>query len=154
MKLTVIQQQVSHFFDIKELVCKHVYDKFGESAWQFLDERLLRTLHAVRLILGKPIIVNNWANGGSYSQRGLRCNVCPLVKEKTSLEKVYLSAHVQGIAVDFHVPGMTTAEVRRLIIDNQRLLPYPIRIERDTTTWIHIDMRNDDDNYKVAEFYA
>ena len=25
MKLTIIQQQVSHFFGIKELVCPHVY---------------------------------------------------------------------------------------------------------------------------------
>lgn len=145
---------VKQYFGIKELVCPDVYERFGESAWQFLDARLLHTLYVIREIVGRPVIVNNWAKGGSYSQRGLRCNVCPLVKEKTSLEKVYLSAHVQGIAVDFHVPGMTTAEVRRLIIDNQRLLPYPIRIERDTDGWIHIDMRNDDEKYKVVEFYA
>lgn len=137
------KELVKQYFGIKELVCPHVYEKFGESAWQFLDARLLHTLYVIREIVGRPVIVNNWAKGGSYSQRGLRCNVCPLVKEKTSLEKVYLSAHVQGIAVDFHVPGMTTAEVRRLIIDNQRLLPYPIRIERDTDGWIHIDLRND-----------
>lgn len=145
---------VKQYFGIKELVCPDVYERFGESAWQFLDARLLHTLYVIREMIDRPVIVNNWAKGGSYSQRGLRCNVCPLVKEKTSLEKVYLSAHVQGVAVDFHVPGMTTAEVRRLIIDNQRLLPYPIRIERDTTTWIHIDMRNDDENFKIVEFYA
>lgn len=145
---------VKQYFGIKELVCPDVYERFGESAWQFLDARLLHTLYVIREIVGRPVIVNNWAKGGSYSQRGLRCNVCPLVKEKTSLEKVYLTAHQQGIAVDFHVPGMTTAEVRRLIIDNQRLLPYPIRIERDTDGWIHIDLRNDDEKYKVVEFYA
>lgn len=145
---------VKQYFGVKELVCPDVYERFGESAWQFLDTRLLHTLYVIREMIDRPVIVNNWAKGGSYSQRGLRCNVCPLVKEKTSLEKVYLSAHVQGVAVDFHVPGMTTAEVRRLIIDNQRLLPYPIRIERDTTTWIHIDMRNDDENFKIVEFYA
>ena len=91
MKLTIIQQQVSHFFGTKELVCPHVYEKFGESAWQFLDARLLHTLYVIREIVGRPVIVNNWAKGGNYSQRGLRCNVCPLVKEKTSLEKVELS---------------------------------------------------------------
>lgn len=145
---------VKQYFGIKELVCPDVYERFGENAWQFLDARLLHTLYVIREMIDRPVIVNNWAKGGSYSQRGLRCNVCPLVKEKTSLEKVYLSAHVQGVAVDFHVPGMTTAEVRRLIIDNQRLLPYPIRIERDTDGWIHIDMRNDDENFKIVEFYA
>lgn len=148
------KELAKQYFGIKELVCPDVYERFGESAWQFLDARLLHTLYVIREIVGRPVIVNNWAKGGNYSQRGLRCNVCPLVKEKTSLEKVYLTAHLQGIAVDFHVPGMTTAEVRRLIIDNQRLLPYPIRIERDTDGWIHIDMRNDETNYKVVEFYA
>ena len=145
---------VKQHFGIKELVCPDVYERFGESAWQFLDARLLHTLYVIREMIDRPIIINNWAKGGSYSQRGLRCNVCPLVKEKTSLEKVYVTAHLQGIAVDFHVPGMTAAEVRRLIIDNQRLLPYPIRIERDTDGWIHIDMRNDDEKYKIVEFYA
>ena len=146
MKLTIIQQQVSHFFDIKELVCPHVYERFDDEAWNFLDERLLNTLYTIRLYLDKPIIVNNWAKGGSYSQRGLRCNVCPLVKEKTSLEKVYVTAHLQGKAIDFHVPGLTSDEVRDFIVGIQRQLPYPIRIERGTQGWVHIDMR-------ASEFY-
>lgn len=146
MKLTIIQQQVSHFFGIKELVCPHVYEHFGDEAWNFLDERLLNTLYTIRLYLDKPIIVNNWAKGGSYSQRGLRCNVCPLVKEKTSLEKVYVTAHLQGKAIDFHVPGLTSDEVRDFIVGIQRQLPYPIRIERGTQGWVHIDMR-------ASEFY-
>ena len=146
MKLTAVQQLASKFFDIKELVCPHVYERFGDEAWNFLDERLLNTLYTIRLYLDKPIIVNNWANGGSYSQRGLRCNVCPLVKEKTSLEKVYVTAHLQGKAIDFHVPGLTSDEVRDFIVGIQRQLPYPIRIERGTQGWVHIDMR-------ASEFY-
>ncbi len=133
--------KIKRFFGIKELVCPHVYERFGDEAWNFLDERLLLTLHTIRLYLDKPIIVNNWAKGGSYSQRGLRCNVCPLVKEKTSLEKVYVTAHLQGKAVDFHVPGMTSEEVRRFIKEIRLQLPYPIRIERGTQGWVHIDMR-------------
>lgn len=151
-QLQLWEQELRSYFNIKELVCKHVYDKFGEGAWQFLDERLLRTLHAVRLILGKPMVVNNWARGGSYSQRGLRCNVCVLVREKSNLEKVYLSAHIFGKAIDFHVPGMTEREVRSTIIDNQHRLPYPVRIERDTDGWIHIDTRNDYPNEKIILF--
>ncbi len=146
MKLTAVQQLASKFFNIKELVCPHVYERFGDEAWSFLDERLLNTLYTIRLYLDKPIIVNNWAKGGSYSQRGLRCNVCPLVKEKTSLEKVYVTAHLQGKAIDFHVPGLTSDEVRDFIVGIQRQLPYPIRIERGTQGWVHIDMR-------ASEFY-
>lgn len=152
MKLSTMQQKVNRFFGIKELVCKHVYDRFGEGSWQFLDERLLETLYTIRLYLDKPIIVNNWAKGGAYDERGLRCNVCPLVREKTSLEKVYISAHLQGKAVDFHVPGMTSEEVRSFIKEIRLQLPYPIRIERDTDGWVHIDMRNDNPSEKIVMF--
>lgn len=143
---------IKRFFGIKELVCPDVYERFGESAWQFLDARLLHTLYVIREIVGRPVIVNNWAKGGNYSQRGLRCNVCSIVREKTSLEKVYVSAHLQGKAVDFHVPGMTSEEVRRFIKEIRLQLPYPIRIERDTDGWVHIDMRNDNPSEKIVMF--
>ena len=128
------------YFGIKELVCPHVYELHGESAWQFLDKKLLETLDWLRDNLGKPIIVNNWAQGGQYSQRGLRCTRCILVIEKVDLRKVYLSAHIQGKAVDFHVVGMTAEEVRQWIIDHADELPYPVRLERDVS-WVHCDTR-------------
>lgn len=124
-----------------ELVCPHVYEIWGESAWQFLDKRLLENLEWVREKLGKPIVVNNWAQGGQYSQRGLRCNTCILVIEKTDLRKVYLSEHIFGQAVDFHVVGMTAEEVRQWIIDHAYELPHPCRLERDVN-WVHFGVRN------------
>lgn len=142
---------IKDYFDIQELVCKHVYNKFGEGAWQFFDSRLLETLLVIREKLGKPIYVNNWQVGGNLTQRGLRCNICGLVKEKTSLEKVYMSAHMQGTGIDFDVKGMTTLEVRNWIKANQILLPYPIRLESDVT-WVHLDMRNDGSKGKVIYF--
>lgn len=142
---------IKDYFGIKELVCHHVYEAWGENAWQFLDDRLLDTLLVLREKIDKPIVVNNWAKGGSYSQRGLRCNVCQLVREKTDLQKVYVTAHLQGKAVDFNVNGMTAEEVRRWIVKNQILLPHPIRIENDVT-WVHLDVRNDGSHNKVLFF--
>ena len=78
--------KVKDYFGIKELVCPHVYEIWGESAWQFLDDRMLENLAFIREGIGKPIVVNNWAKGGEYSQRGLRCCVCALVREKSMLE--------------------------------------------------------------------
>ena len=101
---------IKNYFNIKELVCKHVYNKFGEMAWTFFDPRLLETICVIREKLGKPITVNTWHSGGGLTQRGLRCNVCQLVAEKTRLEKVYVSAHLQGTALDFDVKGMTALE--------------------------------------------
>lgn len=133
---------IKDYFDIQELVCPHVYNKFREYAWNFFDPRLLDTLLVIREKIGKPIYVNNWDMGGDFSQRGFRCNICALVKEKTALEKLYVTAHNQGMGVDFDVKGMRAEEVRKWITDNQILLPHPIRLEEDVN-WVHLDVRSD-----------
>lgn len=145
--------RIKQYFDIEELVCKHVHERFGEYAWCFFDERLLETLLVIREKIGKPIYVNNWQVGGNLTQRGLRCNCCVLVAEKTALEKVYMSAHLQGNGIDFDVQGMSAAEVRGWIIKNQILLPYPVRLE-DGVTWVHLDVRTDGSKGKVVFFKA
>lgn len=144
---------IKDYFGIKELVCKDVHAKFGEKAWDFLDERLLRTLLFIRENLGKPMTVNNWASGGSFSQRGLRCNLCQLVSDKTKKGQLYVSAHMQGTACDFDVKGMTAAQVRQWLSNNKHMLPFPIRAE-DGVTWVHIDMRNDGSKDKLILFKA
>lgn len=133
---------IKDYFDIRELTCPHVYDKFREYAWNFFDPRLLDTLLVIREKIGKPIYVNNWDMGGNFSQRGFRCNICALVKEKTALEKLYVTAHNQGMGVDFDVKGMSAEEVRKWIVDNKIFLPHPIRLESDVN-WVHLDVRTD-----------
>lgn len=133
---------IKDYFDIRELTCPHVYDKFREYAWNFFDPRLLDTLLVIREKIGKPIYVNNWDMGGNFSQRGFRCNICPLVKEKTALEKLYVTAHNQGMGVDFDVKGMSAEEVRKWIVDNKIFLPHQIRLESDVN-WVHLDVRTD-----------
>lgn len=129
-----IIQQLEPYFGIKELVCPHVYQKWGTRAWQFLDTDLLNCILIVRRdIVCKPMVVNN---GTQYTQRGLRCNRCQIVKEKAA---VYLSSHVLGKAIDFTVPGMTAETVRRLIKTNAGRLPCNIRLEKDVT-WVHMDV--------------
>lgn len=148
--------RIKDYFEIQELVCKHVYDKFGESAWGFFDPRLLETLYVIRTKIGLPIYVNNWAIGGNLSQRGIRCTVCSLVREKVDLRKVYMSTHMQGNGIDFDVKGMTPNEVRQWIVKNQILLPYPVRLEDDESapTWCHLDLRTDGKQGKVTFFHA
>lgn len=144
----------SPFFSVKELVCKHVYERYGENAAMFLDEKLIETLNVIReQILCAPMTVNNWHAGGNFTQRGLRCNICELVKNKTDAGRLYLSAHMLGKAVDCSVEGMTAEEARRLIIDKQELLPYPIRLE-DGVSWLHIDVYDNGKGEKVYLFKA
>lgn len=124
-------------FNIKELVCKDCYNKFGENAWQFLSTELLSTLYTLRyVIFNKPITINTWHKGGSFTQRGLRCNMCQLVNNKTS---VYISAHLLGKAIDFSVQDYDTEGVYKAIRENIDKFEYPIRMEITDGNWNHID---------------
>lgn len=129
---------IKDYFSIKELVCKDVADKWGDVAWNFFDPRLLETILFIRGNLGKPMTINNWASGGTFSQRGFRCNLCDLVKGKKTL---YCSSHMRGQGVDFDVKGMSAEAARQWIINNAFRFPYPIRLEKDVN-WVHLDVCN------------
>ena len=132
-------------FKIQELVCKHCYNKFGDKSWQFLSTELLSTLYILRTkVLKQPMIVNH----ANLTQRGLRCNMCSLVRTK---KYIYLSAHVLGKAVDFTVPGKTADQVRQIIKDNIDKFEYPIRLE-EGVNWVHIDCYTLDSNKKLTTF--
>lgn len=135
-------KDIKEYFDIKELVCRDVYNKFGEKAWAFFDPRLLSVLTFIRTNLGKPMTVNNWSSGGNFSQRGFRCNMCDLVNAKTKANTLYCSAHMRGQGVDFDAKGCTAEYVRQWIVNNAYRLPYNVRLE-DGVNWVHIDVCND-----------
>lgn len=149
MKRNDIIQELSNFFHVKELVCQHTYDRFGEASWQFLDTDWMHCLLIIRRdILKAPMTCNN---GSNFTQRGLRCNVCELVKSKT---KTYLSAHILGKAGDFSVKGMTAEQARKKIKQSADLLPCNIRIEGGVT-WLHFDtMQQWKVDEQVCEFYV
>lgn len=152
MKRTDIIKELKQYFSIKELVCKHVYNKFGEKSWQFLSTDILHVLLVLRKdILKAPLVVNNWAAGGSVTQRGLRCNICQLVADKTKANTVYVSAHSLGRGFDMQSSKMTAAKMRELIEQNADKLPCNVRIERDVT-WLHIDTYDNDATSKITYF--
>ena len=133
------------YFKIKELVCPHCLSKFGDTSWQFLSTELLSTLYVLRTkVLKEPVLVNH----SNLTQRGLRCNLCSLVKTK---KNIYLSAHVLGKAVDFTVPGKTADQVRQIIKDNIDEFEYPIRLE-EGCSWVHIDCYTLDSDTKLTTF--
>ena len=143
-------EQIKPCFQLKELVCPHCIQKYGDKAWQFVSTELLSVLYTIRTqILKRPMIINN----GYYTQRGLRCNMCDLVKSKNS---VYMSAHCLGKAVDFHCADLSIAEIHKLIEQNIDKFEYPIRIEsiESAPTWVHIDVYTLDSDNKFVEFKA
>lgn len=158
------------YFELKELVCPHVYYRFGEVAWQFLHEKQLILMDWVRNSLNRPVFVNNWDQyensdyikevkrlalarlpiistdlpdtpKGLLDERGLRCNLCSLNLAKTYRGIIYCSPHFTGQADDYDVEGMTAEEVRQWIIANKYKLPYSIRLEKGVS-WVHMDCRD------------
>lgn len=128
-----ILEGIKQYFNVKELVCPHTYKKWGEQSWQFLDTMFLWCLLVIRRdILKAPMTCNH----DDARQRGLRCNLCQMVKEKIV---VYLTSHLLGKAGDFTVKGMTAEEARQKIKDNADLLPCNIRIEGGVS-WLHFDV--------------
>jgi hypothetical protein len=128
-----IIRELHNYFQVSELVCGHTFSRWGERSWQFLDTDYLAALLVIRRdILQLPMTCNT----SSATQRGLRCNVCELVKEK---KKNYLSSHILGKAGDFTVKGLTAEQARERIIQNAHLLPCNIRLE-DKVTWLHMDV--------------
>lgn len=131
-----IIKELGSYFDIVELVCPHTYNKWKDRSWQFLDTAFLHNLLILRRdIIKQPMYCNNWDKQGQFSQRGLRCNICQIVKDK---KDVYLSAHVLGKAGDFDIKSMTAEQARGLILDHQDMLPYHFRLE-GKVGWLHFD---------------
>lgn len=133
----------SKYFKIQELVSEAVYKKYGEKSWMFIDEKLIKVLDLLREHFNKPVIVNNWCFGGNLHQRGLRANKDEMVVNK---KDYYISQHCLGKAVDFNVKGMTAQEVYEEILKSKDKFYLISRIEniKNTPTWIHIDVANQD----------
>lgn len=146
MEKSKLISEIKKYFKVQEFVEERVFKRWGENAWNFLDDRLLETILILRRdILKVPLVCNDWAFGGKNSQRGLRSNVSALVKSKTDANTLYLSQHIFGKAVDFVSSKMSAEDMRKLIKQNASKLPYPIRVEDGASapTWLHIDVMND-----------
>lgn len=141
------------YFDIRELVCPHTYTKFGEvTSWQFFDTLFLENLLILRRdVLQVPCIVNDWHKGGIYSQRGFRCNVCQLCKDKTLANQIYLTAHANGGGIDIVSDQMTAQQMRGRIKDKQHLFTCNFRVEKGVT-WLHFDIYDPGNNQRYNEF--
>lgn len=119
-------------FKIEELVDPLTYSSLGAMAMQLLDWRILYSLDCIRELLGVPLIVNNWKNGGNRKYSGFRPIGCEVGG--------YYSQHRFGRAVDFISPEMEASKIRLEIMSKNRLFPF-ISYMEDNVEWVHIDVR-------------
>lgn len=169
-------------FSLEELVCPHVYYRYGEMAWGFYDPRQFILIDWVRNRYG-PVFINNWYEQYRDSdyiralsklllsgqpviesqlparpelmlpERGLRCNICSLYLEKTSKGIIYMSGHGLAKADDMDVQGRTAEEVRWDILKNKNTVPFPLRMEKNKS-WLHLDCEDNLTGDRVTLFDA
>ncbi len=135
--------ELKKYFDIRELVCECVFKAFGEKSWQFFDQQALESLLILRTqVHKKAMTINTWKDGGPLSQRGLRCNICKICKDKTLLNELYMSAHANGAAFDYDVAGQTAEQSRQQVIQCAYMFTNRVRLE-GKVTWVHFDVYDD-----------
>jgi len=123
-----MKQYIPKYFTWQELMPSPEYEHY----WLILmDERILRTLDAIREHYKRPVIVNNWHKGGAFRNRGFR----PM----TGNVGAKYSQHRFGRAADFDVSGIPAERVREDI--RSGLFPEITCIEKNVN-WVHIDVRN------------
>lgn len=127
----------SQSFKIEELVPKGVYEKYGNKSWRFIDKGLIITIDTLKKRFPKGTIkINDWLWGGEYNQSGFR----------TAKSKYYnaYSMHSMGKAADLKFSDYKPDEVRNDILNNPDEYPYLKGLELETSTWVHVDCRNED----------
>lgn len=127
-------------FMIRELVSPKVYEKFGDFAWSFFDEDIVKDLDFVRGQWGSGIIINDYAFGGQYKESGLRCNVDSIVVTKVV---PYLSGHVLAKGFDLKPKNKDIEGFYNFLWDLMKTgkLKKFRRLEniKYTPSWVHID---------------
>lgn len=129
--------KLSNNFDLREFIPPIIYNQYGVSSIWYIRPHLVKVAQFTRTYFGKPITINNWYKGGSFTERGFRL--------PDSTTGARLSQHKLGGAFDFTVEGMTPNEVRYAILkDEQTFLEQGLTTlehEDYATTWVHADIR-------------
>ena len=127
----------SKYFDISELVPKHMYNMRGNKNWRFIDERLISTIDTLKEHFSSgTMTINNYKWGGDREWSGLRTSQSP--------DYSPTSMHSFGKAIDCIFSHYSAEEVRLYILSNKGFFPY-IRGMEDTVSWLHVDVRNEDE---------
>lgn len=121
------------YFQMQELVDRKTFQKFEKQSQMLFREEALVALEDLRYELGRPLVVNNWREGGELEWCGLRTLDC--------YKGAKWSAHRLGCGFDAHCPTMSAPEVQEFIRTKhkQGLLQRIKRMEIGTPTWTHID---------------
>ena len=124
-------------FTPQELVPPKVYKELGSKSYCLFEEKVLKQLDQFRIDYGKALKINDWSNGGHYSESGYRD-----LHTHTGASR---SSHKFGYAFDIKNYDGSDLEALRLFV-KKNAEKYGIkRVENfnKTPTWIHLEFTTD-----------
>lgn len=124
----------SKYFEIHELVSKHLYENVHEDLlWNMLDYKLIETIDKIKETFNDgTMTINNYKWGGDREWSGIRTKDSKYYSET--------SQHSIGKATDSVFSKYTIVEIRNYILNNPKDFPHIGGIELGVS-WLHIDTR-------------
>lgn len=119
-------------FILQEFIDKPEYEYFGKMGTKLINPLIPNIAQFIREWFRKPVIINNWHNGGNRIASGLRM---PRHKEY----KPY-SDHSRGNAFDFIIEDLDSLEIQEDILRfEDKFMCCGLNImEKDTNGWTHV----------------
>ena len=127
--------KISPHFYLQEFVPANIFNQWGKNSRWFIDSRIIEAAESIRNQVKKPVIINNWKDGGSYQYSGYRSPVCNVGSST--------SQHRWGRAIDVKIPGVDLLQLYSFIKRNPDKFLDITTLENinHTKTWIHADCR-------------
>lgn len=122
--------KISEHFYLDELVDVESY----MNGTYLIDDKLIAVIELLREKVGKPLFINNWANGGKFQYGGFR--------GQNAKVGAKFSAHKKGMAAD--IKGVYPTVLLDIIEENAKEF-YDVGLRRIedisiTPTWFHLDV--------------
>jgi hypothetical protein len=139
------------FFKIQEFMPPAFVKEMGEErCWWFIRPEIVAVADTLRQRLGRKVLINTWAAGGTTQFRGFRPLWCKIGGD--------YSQHRMGCAIDVEVPGMPPAEVLAYLRKNavgHGYIDLGLSTVEDTDftpTWLHLDIRPRTVRHPINDF--
>lgn len=141
--------KLSENFYLDEFVPKKIYYQKGIKPEWFVRPNMVKSAQLFRSIVDKPVIINNWWDGGEFQYSGYRDPAC---KEGSTL-----SQHRAFNAEDLKCGGMTGADMFEVVKfhfkEFNKLGITTVENPASTPTWLHLDGRFLNLSFEQEELY-
>jgi len=126
--------KVSKNFNLDELINPTIYKRWGAKSIRYIDPRLIWIAQYIRDEIQRPVTINNWANGRTFKNSGLRW-----YKENKYGD---YSRHLFGSCIDIKVKNLSGRDLYLFVLDHfeelNNLGLTTVENYKFTRSWLHL----------------